>query len=305
MSLRQFCGHRFDRITAQTTRSNKRALAAVIAALLCLAAGKAVAEDAARWRRQQWLIPSPEAKVEMRTAALLPSGRGPFPLAVINHGTTENEEERAQYPAPQFDVVASWLIAHGYAVVLPQRPGHGETGGPYLESTGSCDHARYAEAGYGAADSIQTAIDYALRQPIAKQERVLVVGNSAGAWGALALASRGANSIAGVINFSGGLGGHSYGDANRNCAPDRLIDAAATYGRTAKAPTLWFYSANDSYFGPDLSERMADAFRSAGGRVDYRLLPPVGNEGHALIYSRAAVRLWGPIVEKFLTTLRQ
>ena len=280
MSLLKFCGRRLEKVNTQAPRSNRRAVARVtgtaITALLCLAAARAAAADAAQWRQQQWLIPSAEAKVEMRTVALLPPGRGPFPLAVINHGTTENEEERAQYPAPKFDVVASWLIARGYAVVLPQRPGHGETGGPYLESTGSCDHAHYAEAGYGAADSIQTAIDYALRQPFAKPEGVVVVGHSAGAWGALALTSRNPHSVAGVVNFSGGLGGHSYGDANRNCAPDRLVDAAATYGRTAKAPTLWLYSANDSYFGPDLSKRMADAFRSAGGRADYRSGPGAG-----------------------------
>ena len=265
----------------------------------------ATIELAERWRRQQWLIPSAEANIEMRASALLPLGRGLYPLAVINHGTTENDEQRAQYPAPKFDVVASWLLAHGYAVVLPQRPGHGETGGPYLESAGSCDHAHYAEAGYATADSIQSAIAYALRQPFVKQEPVLLVGNSAGAWGALALASRSASLVAGVINFSGGRGGHSYGIANQNCAPDHLVSAAAAYGRTAGAPTLWLYSANDSYFGPDLSRRMADAFRSAGGRAEYRLLPPVGEEGHSLIYSRAAVHYWGPIVEKFLTTLRR
>ena len=69
-------------------------------------------------------------------------------------------------------------------------------------------------------------------------------------------------------------------------------------------PTLWLYAQNDSYFGPDLSRRMADAFRAAGGPADYRLLPPDGDDGHYLIYSGSAERTWGPIVEHFVATLQ-
>ena len=39
---------------------------------------------------------------------------------------------------------------------------------------------------------------------------------------------------------------------------------------------LWIYTENDSYFPPSLSRRLADAFRAAGGTVDYRLLPAFG-----------------------------
>jgi pimeloyl-ACP methyl ester carboxylesterase len=240
----------------------------------------------------------------MKTSLLLPLGAGPSLLTVINHGTTESEELRAQYAEPEFEVVSSWLLARHYAVALLQRPGHGETGGPYLESAGGCEDAHYVEAGYGAADSIEAAAGYFLRQPYVKKERVLLVGHSAGAWGALALASRNAGLVKGVINFSGGRGAHSYGIANRSCAPDRLVSAAATYGHTTRTPSLWLYSANDTYFGPELSRRMADAFRAAGGQVEYRLLPPVGNEGHYLIYSSDAARDWSAVADKFLTRLR-
>jgi hypothetical protein len=43
---------------------------------------------------------------------------------------------------------------------------------------------------------------------------------------------------------------------------------------------------NDSYFPPAFSERMADAFRSAGGKMDFRVLPPFSNEGHWLAESK-------------------
>ena len=261
-------------------------------------------ETADRWRRQELLVPSADPNIKMKTSILLPPGAGPYPLAVINHGTTESEELREQYAEPDFEVVSSWLLARHYAVALPQRPGHGETTGSYLESAGGCEDAHYEEAGYGTASSIEAASVYLLRQPNIKKDRVLLVGHSAGAWGALALASRSADLVKGVINFSGGRGGHSYGIANRNCAPDRLVSAAAAYGRGTRVPSLWLYSANDTYFGPDLSKRMADAFRSAGGPVTYRLLPPVGSEGHYLIYSPDAARDWSAIVDRFLAMLR-
>jgi dienelactone hydrolase len=256
-------------------------------------------------RRREWLIPGVAPGVEMKTTVLLPAGGGPHPLAIINHGTTESAELRALYSEPSFDVVSAWLLAHGYAVAMPQRPGHGDTSGPYLESAQGCEDARFEEAGHGTAKSIQVASDFLLRQPVIKPQKTLLVGHSAGAWGALALASedRRNGQIAGVINFSGGRGGRSYGIANRNCAPDRLASAAMAYGRTTRVPTLWLYAQNDSFFPPALSRRMAEAFRSAGGPVEYRLLPPVGEEGHALIYSAQGFRYWAPIAEKFLANL--
>jgi pimeloyl-ACP methyl ester carboxylesterase len=297
--------------------STPHTVTAIFAATLCLCvAGQAAAQGATapapeadlesvpQARKLELLVPSLTAKVDMRTSVLLPLGRrGPFPLAVVNHGTTESEELRRDYSEPVYSVLSSWLLARGYAVVLPQRPGHGETGGRYIESAGGCEEADFQDAGYATADSIGSATAYVLQQSFAKQQPVLLAGHSAGAWGALALASRSVSPIAGVLNFSGGRGGRSYGIANRNCAPDRLVRAAAAYGRTARVPTLWLYSENDSYFGPNLSKRLADAFRSAGGRVDYRLLPPVGEEGHYLVYSPDALRYWAPIAEKFLARL--
>ena len=53
-----------------------------------------------------------------------------------------------------------------------------------------------------------------------------------------------------------------------------------------------------------LSKRLADAFRLAGGRAEYHLLPPVGTDGHDLIQAREAVPLWAPLVEQFLAGVR-
>jgi pimeloyl-ACP methyl ester carboxylesterase len=275
------------------------------ALILALAPASAAPAAAQHWRELHWLIPHPAARTAMRTVVLLPPGKPPFATAVINHGSSESEDFRADAELPRYETVASFFLRRGYAVVLPQRPGHGATQGTYLESSMGCADARYEEAGYGTAISIKLAVDFARGQGLINNgSRAVLVGHSAGGWGALAAAARYPQAASGVINFSGGRGGHSYGVAGRNCAPERLIAAAAAFGARAQVPTLWLYAANDTYFPPALSKRMADAFRAAGGLADYHLLPAVADEGHLLITASEAAPGWAPLVGRFLTRLR-
>lgn len=51
-------------------------------------------------------------------------------------------------------------------------------------------------------------------------------------------------------------------------APDRLVEATADFGRTSRVPMLWIYIENDTFFGPDLSKRMHQAFTAARGRAE-------------------------------------
>jgi len=255
-------------------------------------------------RRQQWLIPLPGERLLMHATVLRPPGAGPFPLAVINHGSSQSSYLRSQFEPSLYEYASRWFLDRGYAVVLPIRPGHGETGGPYFEDQGRCENPDYEKSGAAAADSIQAAIDYLIAQPFVRKSGAVVVGQSAGGWGALALASRNSTAVRAVINFSGGRGGRAEDRANINCSPERLVAAASAFGRTARIPTLWLYAENDSYFSPALSKGMADAFRGAGGRADYHLLQPFGADGHVFIENGEAAAFWGPIVERFLAASR-
>ena len=255
-------------------------------------------------RRQSWLIPAQDRSTMMWTTVFRPPGAGPFPLAVIHHGSTQNELRRAGYAAPQYTVLTEWLVAHGYAVAVPQRPGHGKTGGTYYEDQGGCANADFRKAGLNTAASIAAAIGFMIRQPFIQKNGAIAIGQSAGGWGALALASQNYPPVKAVIAFAPGRGGRIDGVTGRNCAPDRLVAAARQFGEKTQIPSLWIYAENDSFFPPEQSKRLVEGFRMAGGRADFHLLPPVGSEGHDLIHSREGAALWAPLLEKFLNNAR-
>ncbi|MDE5444557.1 alpha/beta fold hydrolase [Bradyrhizobium sp. CSA207] len=245
------------------------------------------------FRRQQWRVPSPDTDIAAHALLFRPPGTGPFRLAVIAHATTQNVLRRAQMPPPEYRALVAYLIARGFAVLVPERLGHGATGGRYLEDQGGCDEADYARSGRATAEEISLALDYLRKQDFVRNDTAIVLGHSAGGWGALALANGDPKIVSAIIAFAPGRGGHANDEPNRICAPDTLIAAAAEFGKAARIPVTWRVAANDSYFAPAFSRALADAFRGGGGKVDFRTLPAIGSEGHWMIETEAGVKAAG------------
>ena len=137
-------------------------------------------------------------------------------------------------------------------------------------------------------------------QSFVRQDSAAVVGHSAGGWGALALGAENLPDLAGIIVFAPGRGGHANDFPNQVCAPHTLIASAAEFGKTARVQVTWLVAANDSYFSPALSRQLADAYRSGGGKVDFRVLPAWGGEGHWLAETEGGVKIAGPELERAL-----
>jgi hypothetical protein len=53
----------------------------------------------------------------------------------------------------------------------------------------------------------------------------------------------------------------------------------------------WLVAANDSYFSAAFSRQLVDAFRGAGGKADFHVLPAYGSEGHWLVETEGGVKL--------------
>lgn len=258
-----------------------------------------------RMREQFWVLPSGEPGRVLRATVFRPDDppaaeSEPRPLVVINHGTSS--ATRLSVAMPVYYWLSRWFVDRGYAVVLPQRRGHGATGGPLAEAVGSCADPDHVRSGEIAADDIAAVVDFMAEQPFVAPRATVVVGISTGGWAALALAARNPEHVAAVINIAGGRGGHAGGQPNEVCGAPRLVDAAASYGRTARIPSLWLYAENDSYFGPQLASAMADAWRKAGAEAELHVLPGYGTEGHDIANDRAGWDLWGPLADRFLGT---
>lgn len=242
------------------------------------------------FRRQQWRVPSPDTDIAAHALLFRPPGAGPFRLAVIAHASTQNGLRRAQMPQPEYRALTAFLIARGFAVLVPERLGHGATGGRYVEDQGGCDEADYARSGRATADAISLALDDLLKQDFIRKDAAIVIGHSAGGWGVLAFANADPKAISAIIAFAPGRGGHANDEPNRICAPQTLLATAAEFGKAARIPVTWLVAINDSYFAPAFSKMLVDAFRGSGGKVDFRTLPAAGGEGHWMIESEAGVK---------------
>ena len=268
------------------------------------------AGDQPQIQEEVWAIP-----VTLPTIAYVvrPVGNGPFPLVVMNHGVSLDQRERSFFPLVEFRDAAMWFARKGYMVVAPTGSGYGaaaldepERGlfSSFYSKIGRCENPNFRDAGLAVALLDKWIIEYMTEQKRIVPDNVIVVGQSAGGWAAIALSSQNLPSVRAIITFAAGRGGRVGGKANNNCAPDKLVVATGEFGRTARVPMLWIYSENDTFFGPALSKRMHEAYVAAGGMAEYHMLPAFGNDGHFLIGSADAIPLWAPLVGPFLEKVR-
>jgi dienelactone hydrolase len=217
---------------------------------------------------------------------------------IINHGRGENSEINGHRSVrPYFDN-ARYFVSKGYAVFLPLRVGYGKTGGPDVEFSGSCEAKRYGPVYEAGAVQTVAAIEYAKKLPYIDPNNGIVVGQSFGGTIAVAMAAKGTPGVRAAINFAGGGGGNPDTRPNQPCRPDLLEDLFRGYGATARIPTLWLYSENDRFFGPELPRQWFQAFADRGGRGEFVRLPPYKQNGHPSFTGNPVA--WRPAVEKFL-----
>jgi len=235
--------------------------------------------------------------VQIVTRLCLPEGGARRPLVLINHGSPAQASQRpTMSPTGCGHEAVRFFTARGHAVGLPLRRGYGASGGGWAEAFGSCNNADFVSAGLESARDMRAAIGALTARADVPRGPVLVVGQSAGGWGAMALASQDPPEVGGYVNMAGGRGGWRDNTPNFNCSPDRLVDAAGRFGATARQPMLWLYTANDSFFAPALAARMHQAFTAAGGQARMVALGPQGRDGHSLFFAAGGSQVWGPLV---------
>src|SRR6202171_633581 len=188
----------------------RRYLIAIVAGLavlpLAALAQQAVPSIAPQGHEEMWALPS--APVPMLAYLIRPIGGGPFPLVVMNHGVSLDATGRSYFPVIEFRDAALWFARQGYVVVAPVRPGYGATAieiperglfGLFFSGVGKCSDAEFREAGLAVASIDKWVIDYMSTQSFIKRNEVIIVGQSGGGWGSIALGSQNPESVRAII----------------------------------------------------------------------------------------------------------
>ena len=282
----------------------------IIVAAVVTASFASAADDPPQLQEEVWALPLP---VPTMAYVVRPVGEGPFPLAIMNHGVSMDPVQRVFFPLVEFRDAAMWFARRGYMVVAPAGPGYGaaavespEAGlfSVFFSKVGKCTNPNFRDAGLAKAKLSLWIIEYMSTLKRIIPDKVIVIGQSAGGWGSIALSSVNPPPVKAIITFAAGRGGRVDGKPNNNCAPDKLVEATEEFGRTSRVPMLWIYIENDTFFGPALSKRMHEAFSAAGGKAEYHLVSPFGSDGHFFIGSPDAIPIWSPLVAKFLDEQR-
>jgi hypothetical protein len=82
-----------------------------------------------------------------------------------------------------------------------------------------------------------------------------------------------------------------------------LVDAFKAYGAASTTPSIWFYGANDTHFGPKLAASLYAAYTGAGGKAQLVAYGPFKHDAHTMSSSRDGVAVWLPQTERFLQSV--
>ena len=135
-----------------------------------------------------------------------PTGEGPFPLLVFNHGSTGNGREPARFGVTWWSPeVADFFVKKGWMVAFPQRRGRGKSDGLYDEGFApdraqgyTCDPKRSLAGADRALDDIEAAVTALKQRPDIAHNRIVVGGQSRGG-------------VLSIVYAAGPFGGSSWG----------------------------------------------------------------------------------------------
>ena len=198
---------------------------------LCLVAGTAQSQSPADAAYTEVFYPS--GSLRIHAYLYKPSGDGPFPVVIYNHGARTG---RARRPEPN-EYIGRLLTRAGYAVLIPERRGYGDSEGPTLAGAIRNDMGqRFVARAEAETDDVFAAVDYLRTLPIADTKRLGIMGYSLGGIVTMFAVSR-TTTFAVAINQAGAAGAWDISAPLRSA----LIAAA----EKATTPTLLMVAQND------------------------------------------------------------
>lgn len=240
--------------------------------------------------------------VSFEIVTFTPVGAGPYPLAIVNHGSTGDGKNPAIAKLTFVDTaIAQFLVDRGYIVVFPQRRGRGKSDGVYDEGFNedraigySCDTDTSLAGADRAIVDLDHIVEALTKRPDISSDPILLSGVSRGGILSMAYAGRKPSQVSGVINFVGGW------MAERCPNGAEINDALFTQASKFPHNTLSLYGENDPFYSIAHTEERFQTFKAKGGQGTYVVFDVPGGNGHAL---SAAHGLWAPVANAYLESL--
>ena len=245
----------------------------------------------------------PSGKLRLKAFLWRPSGTGPFPAVLFNHGSGSTDPahigpfeitETAEKLGPVF-------IKHGYAFLYLFRRGQGLSAnqGDFMqdllksENIAKGDEARkrlqFRLLTTDHLDDVTAGLSLLKNLPLIDSDRIAIAGHSFGGQLTLLAAERD-SSVRAAITF--GAAAASWDSLE---VRERLLTAV----RKTDSAIMLLHAANDYSTVP--GKAMADELKKLGKPHVLKIYPPVGktpDDGHNFVYT--AIDQWEDDVFKFL-----
>lgn len=233
-----------------------------------------------------------------------PSGKGPFPAVLLDHGSGRTKEQLKQlgpYEA-QAPILGPVFARHGYVFLYLFRRGVGLSADAGTSAIELMDRefAAHGQAGRNALQlklledgdltDAQAGLAFLRKLPEVNPRKIVIIGQSFGGSLSLIQAEREPN-LRAVLSFSGS--GYSWERSPE--LRERLYAAVARI----KAPVFFIHAENDYSLRPgkEMDARLAEL----GKPHRLKIYPPIGKtleDGHGFMY--LGVSIWEPDVFAFL-----
>ena len=175
----------------------------------------------------------PSGSLRIHAFLYKPVGDGPFPIVIYNHGARSG---RLRRPEPN-EFIGTLLTRAGYAVLIPERRGYGDSDGPTLMEVVRNDWGqRFVTRVEAETEDVFAAVDYLRTLPFADMKRIGIMGHSLGGIVTMFAIGR-STTFAVAINQAGAAGAWNISAEMRSS----LIAAA----EKAKTPALLMVAQND------------------------------------------------------------
>lgn len=222
-------------------------------------------------------------KTDLQTTVFKPSGEGPFPLVIFNHGHSEGSKKFGHLQQRERAILFTReMLKKGYVVAIPMRKGYAGSGGGKTR-----DFTQQFE-------DVVTVTRYMQKESYVDNTTIVIAGHSVGGYVSMVMSSKRnlIPNIKAVINFSGGL------PVTYN---KQFEDELQNLSNSTNAPALWIYGDNDYLTTPEKLNKIEAA---------YKIKNPIfkvirtgefkSSDAHFLMYNPDGLAKWKTELDKFL-----